>query len=133
MNLTQAEQNLVEKYNLDLSVDNFAVASGVHFTDQAGKVVKVVEVIQKDSSLHTDTSRTAEILVCAADGFLLGWVSILDVKYDDKSIEIIIPTQNLSPMPNDFHFTTKCAHLAEWGGIWTGGSWQCFGCGVAVK
>lgn len=129
MKLRQTEQTLIDRYSLNVTVDNVYLG-GLIVPDENGKLIKVADCVQKEGYLLTETSQTADILVLAISGILSGWCNLSDTKAQDEYT--LIPLANIKSLPDSFAFTEPCGHLTRFGGIWELNHWECLGCGAEI-
>lgn len=121
----------IEKYNPNLTVDNFH-PKGIKFQDELGQTVVIVPA-RKDRSYFFFTKANADIFVLLQDSVMLGWTHVSSVI--DADTEFMMPVGSLSKMPKkgELKFAQECKHLAYFGGYSDGGKYMtCYGCGKEV-
>ena len=115
--------NIINKYDLDVSVRNFD-NHGLFFLD-GSSTVRVMNGQLRDRSVHIKHPYS-DIVIVYSDGLLAGWTT--RDKLDDLEDRVSIDIKSLNPMPDSFSFKQTCAHLSEHGGFYDGEFWECAGC-----
>lgn len=120
---------LVERYQLELTMNNFAYSNGPTFTDMAGQTVAVYQVQSNGTNMTSHMCPRSEILVVADQKLTLGWVSRSQINDFEAGFSCHVTA--VRDMPAEFWFKTPCLHLAAHAGVWreSAQAWECFGCG----
>ena len=128
----QVIERLVERYDLQLDVNNFT-PKGLVLTDQNQNTVAVSFGSKRQDMIHSKPI-DARILVSAISDppVVVGWIDT--EKVQDIGDRFLFPAKALSPMPQEFKFLQVCPHLSVYGG-WMDSDmehWECMHCKQTV-
>lgn len=115
---------IVTQYDLKLTLDNLDTRGLILF-DRQGRRVRISFGSWRNKSIIIP-SPDADVVIGVVDGMIGGWVPVSKIEnLEDISI---LDLKMLNPMPEEFDFSEKCAHMMMHGGFLRDGFWECAGC-----
>jgi len=116
--------NVLEKYDITPTIDSLD-GKGYLFKDLKGRTARVREGSWRGTVLYVADPQ-ADIVIVMTEGIMAGWIE--SEKLENLEDRLAVKLGNLTPLPEEFSFDQKCAHLQVHGGFYDGDNWICYGC-----
>lgn len=130
-NPTKLDENFLEKYHPNMTVDNF-LNEGLIFKDQNGYTVGLATGVIRENIFHCQKPYADIMVLGTTDGMMLGWVH--RDKMSNADDRYLVHADALNKMPRLFKFSQSCPHMSIYGGYFDveESNWRCLGCDQVI-